>query len=345
MHVLLIKVSSMGDIIHTLPALTDAMNAIPDLEVDWVVEPAFADIPAWHPAVKNIILIPLRQWKKNIFNKKNILSIIQFIKKLREKKYDLIIDAQGLLFKSAIVAKIARGEIHGYDKNAARDKFSSYLYDHSYAIKNYKKLHAITRTRQLFSKALKYEFKNTIPNYQTIAEKLPTLPFKLEKKYVVFLHGTTWDSKHYPESYWRELIEKTEANNITVYLPWGNDNEKKRAERLAQNTQHVKILPKLSIPQIATVLRYAIAVVSVDTGLGHLSAAVNTPTISLYGPSNAELVGILGEKQIHLQAQFPCAPCYSKTCIYARTHKTKITPTCFETIPSTVVWDILKKLI
>ncbi|MCX7121350.1 MAG: lipopolysaccharide heptosyltransferase I [Gammaproteobacteria bacterium] len=344
MHVLLIKMSSMGDIIHTLPALTDAMNAIPDLEIDWVVEPAFSAIPAWHPAIKNIIVIPLRQWKKNIFSKKNMLAMIQFTKKLRDKKYDLIIDAQGLL-KSAIVAKMAQGEIHGYDKNSARDKFSSYFYDHHYTIDNYKKLHAITRTRQLFANALQYEFKNTTPAYQTIAEKLPPLPFELEKNYVVFLHGTTWDSKHYPETYWRELIEKTEANNTPIYLLWGNENEKDRAARLAENTQHVTILPKLSIPQIAAVLRYAVAVVSVDTGLGHLSAAMHTPTISLYGPSNAELVGILGEKQIHLQAKFPCAPCYKKTCFYARTHKTKIVPACYTTIGPDVVWNILRGLL
>ncbi|MCX7125980.1 MAG: lipopolysaccharide heptosyltransferase I [Gammaproteobacteria bacterium] len=344
MHVLLVKISSMGDLIHTLPALTDAMKAIPDLEVDWVVESAFTDIPTWHPAVKNIIVIPLRQWKKAIFNKKNISAMSQFYKKLREKKYDLIIDAQGLL-KSAIVAKCAHGEIHGYDKNSARDKFSSYFYDHAYTIDNYKKLHAITRTRQLFAKALKYEFKNTVPDYQTIADKLPTLPFELEKKYLVFLHGTTWDSKHYPENYWRQLIIKAEANNIAVYLPWGNQHEKERAERLALNTKHVTILPKLSIPQIAVVLRNAMAVISVDTGLGHLSAAMHTPTVSLYGPSNAELVGILGEKQIHLQAQFPCAPCYSKTCIYAKTHKTEIVPACFETIQPDTIWIQLQNFI
>src|SRR3990167_10932775 len=100
MHVLLVKMSSMGDLIHSLPALTDAMNAIPNLEVDWVVEPAFKDIPSWHPAVKNIIIISLRKWWKNKFNISTYTEIKKFLHRLREKKYDLIIDAQGLL-KSA----------------------------------------------------------------------------------------------------------------------------------------------------------------------------------------------------------------------------------------------------
>src|SRR3990167_9143354 len=128
MHVLLVKMSSMGDLIHTLPALTDAMNAIPDLEIDWVVEPAFADIPSWHPAVKNIILLPLRQWRKNIFKKSTYVEAKQFFKTLRAKKYDLIIDAQGLL-KSAIVTKLAHGKVIGFNKKSARDPLSSYFYD------------------------------------------------------------------------------------------------------------------------------------------------------------------------------------------------------------------------
>ena len=342
-RLLLVKISSMGDLIHTLPALTDAMNAIPDLEIDWVVESAFVDIPTWHPAVKNVIVIPLRQWRKKLFSIKNITNMIRFLKKLREKKYDLIVDAQGLL-KSAIIAKCAQGKIHGYDKNSARSPWSSYFYDYRYTIDNHKKLHAITRIRLLFSKILHYPFHNTIPSYHTIAEKLPTLPFILEKNYYVFLHGTTWETKHYPESLWKKLIEKTETENTTVYLLWGNDHEKNRAKRLAANTKHIKILPKLSISEIAVVLRNASGVVSVDTGLGHLSAAMRTPTVSLYGPSNPNLVGILGEKQVHLQVAFPCAPCYSKTCFYAKTHQTNVIPACFETISPNVVWEKLKSI-
>ena len=147
MHVLLVKMSSMGDIIHTLPAVTDAMNAIPDLKIDWVVEPAFSDIPAWHPAVKQVIPMALRKWRKNIIGSFPSGEIKQFLQTLKEKKYDAIIDAQGLL-KSAIVSKIARGESHGYDKHSAKERISSYFYTHTYAAK--KTEHAIKRARFLF---------------------------------------------------------------------------------------------------------------------------------------------------------------------------------------------------
>jgi heptosyltransferase-1 len=338
MKILLIKMSSMGDLIHTLPALTDALHAIPAIEIDWVVEPAFADIPTWHPAVKNIIPLALRRWRKNSIQAIASGEIRAFYRALRSKKYDVIIDAQGLL-KSSLIAKLARGKIYGYDKNSARESLSSYFYHEKYAVE--KSLHAITRIRHLFSHALHYTFPSTQPDFHINTNQLPSLDFQLPEKYFVFLHGTTWASKHYPEPYWRDLIEKADANAIAVYLPWGNNTEKNRAERLAQNKQHAVVLPQLSIAQLATVLQKASTVVSVDTGLGHLSAALTTKTIGLYGPTDSNRVGFIGDHHIHLQAQFPCAPCYSKTCWYAKKNKTPIAPACFTTINPDTVWKYL----
>ncbi len=341
MYILLIKMSSLGDLIHTLPAITDAMNAIPDLQIDWVVEPAFADIPTWQPAVKTIIQMPLRHWRKHIFNSWRSGEIQKFYKQLTAKKYDLIIDAQGLL-KSAIVAKCARGDIHGHDKKSAKEFLSSFFYQKKHKVD--KNCHAVTRARILFSKALGYELPQSKPDFHINVNQLPALDFQLPEKYLVFLHGTTWDSKHYPESYWRTLAEKADANGIAVYLLWGNDAEKKRAIRLSENLQHVTVLPKLSIAQIATLLKNAVAVVTVDTGLGHLSAALKTPTIGLYGPTDAKRVGILGDNQFYLQAQFPCVPCYGKTCAYAKTHKTAVIPACYETIGPDKVWNLVETI-
>ncbi len=340
-RILLVKQSSMGDIIHTLPALTDAMKAIPNLEIDWVVEPAFSDIPAWHPAVKKIIPVAYRKWRKNIFRKSTYVEIQKFYKILREKKYDVIIDAQGLM-KSMVVAKIANGESHGYDKHSTKEFISSFFYDKKYFVEQQK--HAVTRARELFSLALQYTLPNTAPDFQMDHTKLPTLTFQLPEKYFVFLHGTTWESKHYPESYWKILLEKTDKSGITVFLPWGNQIEKDRAERLTKNSQYATILPTLSIAEMATVLKNATAVVAVDTGLGHLSAALTTPTIGLYGPTDPKRVGIIGNHQFHLSAQFPCAPCYSRTCWYAKKHKTDVVPACFATINPDKVWEILVEM-
>lgn len=339
MHILLIKMSSMGDIIHTLPALTDAALTIPHIQFDWVVEPAFADIPRWHPAVNTVIPLPLRQWRKDFLSHWQKGDIKHFISTVREKKYDLIIDAQGLL-KSAIITAIARGDTHGLNHKSAREWMSSFFYGtHHHVAKNQ---HAIMRTRELFAKALHYPIPTSSIDYHIDPDRLPILAFALPHRYVVFLHGTTWETKHYPEHYWEQLIEKADHDAIPVYLPWGNETEKLRAERLAKKSKHAVVLPKLSINEIARVLKNATAVVSVDTGLGHLSNALETPTIGLYGPTDPVRVGMIGSNETTLQAHFPCAPCHSKTCHYAKTHTTEITPACYATIPPDKVWALLK---
>src|SRR3990167_6212023 len=150
MKILLIKMSSLGDLIHTLPALSDALQAIPALKIDWVVEDTFVDIPAWHPAVKTIFPIRLRHWRKNIFSRQTLVEIKNCYRALRTEKYDLIIDAQGLL-KSMLIAKCAHGNIAGYDKASAREWLASYGYHLQFSVD--KNQHAITRIRALFAKA------------------------------------------------------------------------------------------------------------------------------------------------------------------------------------------------
>jgi len=242
MKVLLVKMSSMGDVIHTLPALTDLWHAMSDVQVDWVVEPAFAEIPAWHPAVKKVIPITLRHWRKNIFSKKTWRDMQTFYRTLQEKKYDMIIDAQGLL-KSAIVSTTARGPSHGFNQHSARERLAGFFYQQKYAVDINQ--HAVLRTRELFSKIGSYSLPNTTPDYCIHPNQLPTLSISLAKEYMVFLHGTTWENKCYPEIYWEALLEKIKP--MTVYLPWGNAAEKSRAEKLQRKASHAIVLPKLNI--------------------------------------------------------------------------------------------------
>lgn len=298
MHILIVKLSSMGDVIHTLPALSDAQKAIPDIQFDWVIEPAFAEIPSWHTAVHNIIPMALRDWRKHPIEAIQSKAITQFYKTLIQKKYDVIIDAQGLI-KSAIVAACAQGVIAGYDKRSTREYIASFCYHQKYSVD--KNQHAIARARELFSKILKYDFDHTALDYQIFSKKLSPLTVDIPTKYVVFLHGTTRPQKHYAEIHWRYLLKKLAEIEMPVFLLWGNDHEKMRAERLATYHHQATVLPKLSLSEIAALLKNATAVISVDTGLGHLSAALATPTISLYGPTDPKKIGTVGKNQIHLQ--------------------------------------------
>ncbi|HYQ55049.1 MAG TPA: lipopolysaccharide heptosyltransferase I, partial [Pseudomonas sp.] len=310
MRVLIIKTSSLGDVIHTLPALTDAAHAIPGIRFDWVVEEGFAEIPSWHPAVDRVIPVAIRRWRKNLWQTLRSGEWKAFKQRLREHKYDLVIDAQGLV-KSAWLTRYVKAPVAGLDRYSAREGLASRFYDRRLSVAVGQ--HAVERVRQLFAMALAYDLPEGIGNYGLDLDRLQLPP---AAPYVVFLHGTTWATKHWPEAYWRELAERLGRRKLQVRLPWGNPAEKARAERIAQGLNNCEVLPRLNLAGVARVLAAAKACVAVDTGLGHLAAALDVPTISLFGPTNPGLTGAYGRVQVHQASDFPCAPCLQKKCTY-----------------------------
>jgi len=309
-RVLIIKTSSLGDVIHTLPALTDAAHAIPGIRFDWVVEEGFAEIPSWHPAVDQVIPVAIRRWRKNIWQTIKSGEWKAFKQRVRERKYDLVIDAQGLV-KSAWLTRFVNAPVAGLDRYSAREGWASRFYDRRLSVATGQ--HAVERVRQLFAMALAYDLPEGIGNYGLDLDRLQLPP---AAPYVVFLHGTTWATKHWPEAYWRQLAERLGQRKLQVRLPWGNQAEKDRAERIAQGLNNCQVLPKLNLAGVARVLAAAKACVAVDTGLGHLAAALDVPTISLFGPTNPGLTGAYGRVQVHQASDFPCAPCLQKKCTY-----------------------------
>lgn len=344
MRVLIVKTSSMGDVIHTLPALTDAGHAIPGITFDWVVEENFAAIPLWHPLVKNVIPVAWRRWRKNLFSRKTREEWRQFRQKLNAAQYDMIIDAQGLL-KSAFFSRFAKGVRYGLDWQSSRESVASLFYQHTCSVA--RDQHAITRVRSLFSQALSYVLPKTVPQYGVDRERF-LIQATHENPYLVFLHGTTWVTKHWPEKYWAELATQANQAGFLVKLPWGNQAELERAERIAAGCSRVEVLPRSDLIQMAKILAGAKAIVAVDTGLGHLAAALDVPMVSLYGPTNPTLTGALGQSQVHLSATFPCAPCLSKVCTYQESSNAKSLPQepqCFYKLSPSVVWKALADLL
>jgi len=309
-RVLIIKTSSLGDVIHTLPALTDAAHAIPGIRFDWVVEEGFAEIPSWHPAVDQVIPVAIRRWRKNLWQTIKSGEWKAFKQRMRERQYDLVIDAQGLV-KSAWLTRYVKAPVAGLDRYSAREGWASRFYDRRLSVAVGQ--HAVERVRQLFAMALAYDLPEGIGNYGLDLDRLQLPP---AAPYVVFLHGTTWATKHWPEAYWRDLAERMGRRRLEVRLPWGNPAEKARAERIAQGLNNCQVLPRLNLAGVARVLAAAKACVAVDTGLGHLAAALDVPTISLFGPTNPGLTGAYGRTQIHQASDWPCAPCLQKKCTY-----------------------------
>lgn len=301
MRVLIVKTSSLGDIVHTLPAVTEAARALPNLRFDWVAEEAFAEIPSWHPAVERVIPVALRRWRKHPLDARRSGEWQQFREQLAAQKYDLVIDGQGLL-KSAFIARKVPAPKAGYDWASAREPLVSFFYQHKLSVA--KDQHAVTRLRQLFAGALGYKTSND--PIDCGLNRADFAPAANNKPYLLFLHGTTRSDKHYPEVYWRRLIElaaaKYPGDGYRVLLPWGNQMECERAQRLANNIPGVEVLPKMTLREIAESIAGAAGVMAVDTGLGHLSAALGSPAVSLYGPTSPDLVGAYGKNQRYLRA-------------------------------------------
>ncbi len=334
-RVLLIKTSSLGDVIHTLPAITDAVEAIPGIIFDWVVEEGFAEIPRWHPAVDQVIPVAIRRWRKNIVSTLRSGEWGQFREQLKQHQYDLVIDAQGLL-KSAALTQGLNVPVYGLDKDSAREPLAEKFYSHP--IKVAKGLHAVERIRQLFAKALNYSLPAGKGHFALKASLFEdTRGLRPQRPYLVFVHSTTWDDKHWPEQYWMELAKKATHAGYIVCLPWGNTVERDRALRIAEIDPGVLVLPKLTLREVASVIAGAQKVVAVDTGLGHLTAALEVPAVSLYAPTSPVLVGAYGEVQRHLTLD----DCPKESSWVANP---TIQPAIFAPMTPSIVWQALEAL-
>ncbi len=333
MKVLIVKTSSLGDLIHTLPAVTDAVGAVPGISFDWVAEESFAEVPSWHPAVERVIPVAIRRWRNSWINSWRSGEIKAFRKDLCQRDYDLIIDAQGL-YKSALLAQMARGVPVGLDSRSARESGAARLYQKTVYVPQ--GMHAIERVRSLFAQSLGYSKPETLPDYG-IAKRPQSDP---DRPYLLFLHGTTWVTKLWPVEYWVELSKIAASKDIQVLLPWSSEEEMQRAEQIITRSRHGELLPKLSLSEMKDRLAGASGVVGVDSGLAHLAAAMSVPAVTLYGPTKTDLTGALGPLQTNLQAEFFCAPCMQKACNYLE--PSAVVPACFGDLPPEKVWAALE---
>lgn len=290
LQILLVKTSSMGDVIHNLPVIADILTYFPDAQFDWLVEEGFAEIPKLHPQVRDVIPVAVRRWRKSIFSRKTWHEIGVLKNRLKHTHYDAIIDTQGLL-KSAIVANFAQGELHGMDYASAREPLASLLYTHKYPVS--RSLHAVQRNRALAALALNYPIPQSLPDYGLGNLTSQQNNLELPRDYVVFLHGTSRDSKLWPVSHWVTLADKLKQFNLQVLLPWSNPSEETRAKDIAAQCSNVQVLPKLKLTALADILAQANMNIGVDTGLMHLSTALNKPSIAIYTDTNPEFTGVL----------------------------------------------------
>jgi heptosyltransferase-1 len=285
--ILLVKTSSMGDVIHNLPVVSDIRAHFPEAEIDWVVEESFAGIPALHPGVGEIIPVAVRRWRKNLVSRTVLAEISDFVTRLRGKTYDVVLDTQGLI-KSGIITRLAQGARCGFDRRSAREPLAALFYDKALRVE--KSQHAVVRNRLLAGRTLGYSPDDPV-NYGIAAPSL-ILPWLPATPFVVLLHATSRDDKLWPEADWVALAAHLAGKGINCVLPWGSAAEQQRSRRLAERIPTAVVPPALTLGQAAALLAQAVAVVGVDTGLVHLAAALNVPAIAIYCASDPGLTGL-----------------------------------------------------
>jgi heptosyltransferase-1 len=287
-RILFVKTSSLGDVVHHCPAVSDAAHALHGAEIDWVVEESFAEIASMHRAVRCVIPVAVRRWRRSLWSARVWSEIGAFRRKVVSERYDWVIDSQGLL-KSALLALCANGERHGFDRASAREPIAARFYRACHGVP--RDLHAVERNRQLTASALGYEI-DTPCEYGLRAQG--AAPLETGKPYAVLLTMTSRADKLWPERHWIELGRSLALRGLPALLPWGSDAERRRCERIALAIPEARVPRRLSLAELARLFRGARGVVGLDTGLSHLAVAVGVPVVGIFCGSDPALTGLHG---------------------------------------------------
>jgi heptosyltransferase I len=337
MKILIVKMSSMGDIFHTFPAISDLKTQFPQASIHWVVEEGFKEIVDWHPGVDKVIPISLRRWLK-ARNGTAWRAFKQWKTALQQEQYDYIVDAQGLL-KSAFIAQCAHGKaVHGFHRRCSREAISHWFYDKRYHISKDK--HAVERTRQLFGSLFNYTPNKALnfginQNFTHVIDN----PRKL-----IFIIGTSWVTKLWATPHWQQLATMALTAGFEVEIIWGSQQEQDIAQSIIdQCPGATRPRERMSITDIAEKLVSAAGVVGLDTGFSHLAGALEIPTIAIYGPTSPIKVGLIGEHtlNLHITPALECMPCHKRHCKYLPENSSD-TPECMRSISAQTVWQQLQ---
>jgi heptosyltransferase-1 len=288
LKLLIVKTSSMGDVVHALPAVSDILEAHPACEVDWLVEAAFADIPRLHPGVRRVLPLAWRKWRKTLFARETRAAIGALRRELRREPYDLVLDLQGLV-KSALWGLQAHGPLAGYDRASIREPVASWVYARRAPVP--RQLQAIERNRRLAAAHLGYAVPATPPRFGIVAP--PPRAWSPPTPCAALIPCASRVEKLWPEDRWVALGRRLAAAGLTPVVVWGNDEERARAERIAAGCGGA-VPPFLSVGDMAAVLARARQIVGLDTGFSHLAAAFGQPTIGIYCDHEPGLAGITG---------------------------------------------------
>jgi heptosyltransferase-1 len=291
-NILFIKTSSLGDVVHHMPALTDARKAHPDATFSWLVEEAFAPLVRLHPAIDTVIPVASRRWRKSLYAPATIAEIRASFRDIRAQRYDEIVDTQGLL-RTAILARAARGVRHGYDASSVREPLASLFYDVRHRVE--RDTHAVERNRILSGLALGYA-PDEAPDFGLDRARIGK---DSTSRYGLLLHATARREKQWPDADWIAFA-KLFAQRFELLIPWGTEAERARSEYIAAAVPGTRVPDRAPLDQVAKLIAGAQFVVGVDTGLLHLAAALGVPVVAIFAGSKPALTGPMGRGRLSI---------------------------------------------
>ena len=289
MRILLVKTSSLGDVIHNLPVVSDLRLSFPDAQIDWCVEEAFVDLPRLHPEVSDIIPVALRRWRKSLAQPATWHEIGSFRKHIGRTAYDAILDTQGLL-KSALIARQAKGRRYGYAAEVTREPLAARFYDETFLIP--RNVHAVERNRWLSAAA--FDYPVDLPLNYGISPPEVDLSWLAGQRHAVLFTATSRDDKLWDETNWIVVAQSLTDHDLTPVFPSGSAPERQRAERIVAKVPGSSVAPAMSLRQLSGLIGSARLAIGVDTGLVHLATALRVPTIALYISTDPALTGVYG---------------------------------------------------
>jgi heptosyltransferase-1 len=304
LQILIVRTSSLGDLVHMLPAMSDIARNVPNAQIDWVAEEAFAEIPSWHPAVENVIKVAHRRWRKSWWSAEVRAERRLLRERLREKRYDVVLDMQALL-KSAWLVRQTHGVRHGLDWKSAREPLASLFYDVRHKVEFWQP--AVIRQRTLASLAFGYTPAGR-PDFglQSFARQVQAAGNAGNNgngnnggangtEYAIIMPSASRPDKLWPDEDWRAVFHRLREAGCKLRLLAGNDEEAKRADKLIAGMEGAEVVPRMNLTSIARLLAGARLMVGLDSGLTHLSAALGRPTIGIYRASTPVRTPLVGD--------------------------------------------------
>ncbi len=276
-RILIVRTSSLGDLVHMLPAISDIARHVPDACIDWIVEESFAEVPSWHPAVHEVIPIAHRRWRKSWWAPQTRAERAELRRNLGARRYDIVLDMQALM-KSVWLVRQTHGERHGLDRRSAREPLASFFYDVRHTVEFWQP--AVVRQRTLAAATFGYQYEgepdfglDRFTSEATIEDQAVIMP------------SASRDDKLWPEAHWHTVFDRLQEHGLALRLLAGNEREAERARQLIAGRSGAEVLPRMSLESVAQVLASARIMVGLDSGLTHLSAGLGRPTIGIYKAS------------------------------------------------------------